>query len=119
MGHPRVVINGTCLDYLAESFMAGNPLNGGGVVVLNGVSFDEKGEPMKREKPYPWSLCSYSTSALAQRLTGEGSTPMSTSHRTGQRPTNPRRRLLDQLLRTGLELCFGNLDRWVHSSSSL
>ena len=30
VGRPRVVINGTCLDYLAESFMAGDPLNGGG-----------------------------------------------------------------------------------------
>ena len=28
VGKPRVVINGTCLDYLAESFMAGNPLAG-------------------------------------------------------------------------------------------
>jgi len=25
-GRPRVIINGTCLDYLAESFMAGDPL---------------------------------------------------------------------------------------------
>ncbi len=30
-----MVINGTCLDYLAEAFMAGDPLNGGGFVVLN------------------------------------------------------------------------------------
>ena len=30
VGRPRAVINGTCLDYLAESFMAGDPLNGGG-----------------------------------------------------------------------------------------
>src|SRR6266516_2916911 len=29
VGRPRVVINGTCLDYLAESFMAGDQLNGG------------------------------------------------------------------------------------------
>jgi glutamate synthase domain-containing protein 1 len=29
VGKPRVVINGTALDYLAESFMAGDPLNGG------------------------------------------------------------------------------------------
>ena len=29
VGRPRVVINGTCLDYLAESFMAGDPHNGG------------------------------------------------------------------------------------------
>ncbi|MEN6576580.1 MAG: glutamate synthase, partial [Phycisphaerales bacterium] len=32
VGKPRVVINGTCLDFLAESFMAGDPLNGGGFV---------------------------------------------------------------------------------------
>jgi len=31
VGKPRVVINGTCLDYLAESFMAGDPLKGGGL----------------------------------------------------------------------------------------
>src|SRR4030065_783433 len=28
-GKPKVVINGTCIDYLAESFMDGNPRNGG------------------------------------------------------------------------------------------
>ena len=38
-GCPRVVINSTCLDYLAESFMAGDPLEGGGFVVLNGGRF--------------------------------------------------------------------------------
>ena len=43
VGKPRVVINGTCLDFLAESFMAGDPLNGGGFVVLNGVEFDDRG----------------------------------------------------------------------------
>jgi hypothetical protein len=48
-----VVINGTCLDYLAESFMAGDPLNGGGFVVLNGVTFDEKGKLVEQETPYP------------------------------------------------------------------
>ncbi|MGA9347337.1 MAG: glutamate synthase [Anaerolineae bacterium] len=53
VGRPRVVINGTCLDYLAESFMAGDPLNGGGFVVLNGVSFDEKGRLVEQETPYP------------------------------------------------------------------
>ncbi len=41
VGKPRVVINGTALDYLAESFMAGDPLNGGGFVVLNGIGFDD------------------------------------------------------------------------------
>ncbi|HYA25608.1 MAG TPA: hypothetical protein VEF05_15700, partial [Terriglobales bacterium] len=43
VGKPRVVINGTCLDYLAESCMAGDPLEGGGFVVVNGVAFDDDG----------------------------------------------------------------------------
>ena len=45
VGKPRVVIYGTALDYLAESFMAGDPLNGGGVVILNGIRFDDNDEP--------------------------------------------------------------------------
>ncbi|MDA1329573.1 MAG: glutamate synthase [Chloroflexi bacterium] len=53
VGRPRVVINGTCLDYLAESFMAGDPLNGGGFVVLNGMRFNEGGEPVELDVPYP------------------------------------------------------------------
>ncbi|MFI5166689.1 MAG: glutamate synthase, partial [Thermoanaerobaculales bacterium] len=53
VGKPRVVINGTCLDYLAESFMAGDPLNGGGFIVLNGVAFDEDGELSELPTPYP------------------------------------------------------------------
>ncbi len=53
VGKPRVVINGTCLDYLAESFMAGDPLAGGGVVVLNGVAFDEDGAVVDLPTPYP------------------------------------------------------------------
>ena len=53
VGRPRAVINGTCLDYLAESFMAGDPLNGGGFVILNGVGFDESGKLQDRESPYP------------------------------------------------------------------
>ncbi len=53
VGRPRVVINGTCLDYLAESFMAGDPLNGGGFVVLNGVTFDDEGQIVALETPYP------------------------------------------------------------------
>ena len=53
VGHPRVVINGTCLDYLAESFMAGDPLAGGGFVVLNGLAFDEDGELLELDEPYP------------------------------------------------------------------
>jgi glutamate synthase domain-containing protein 1/glutamate synthase domain-containing protein 3 len=56
VGKPRVVINGTALDYLAESFMAGDPLNGGGFVVLNGVGFDDNdGSIREYESPYPGS----------------------------------------------------------------
>ena len=55
VGRPRVVINGTCLDYLAESFMAGDPLKGGGFVVLNGIEFDEKGNVVNQPTPYPGS----------------------------------------------------------------
>jgi len=53
VGKPRVVINGTCLDYLAESIMAGDPLNGGGFVVLNGLGFDANGSPYDLPEPYP------------------------------------------------------------------
>jgi hypothetical protein len=48
-----VVINGTCLDYLAESFMAGDPLNGGGFVILNGVAFGPDGRLTDLDFPYP------------------------------------------------------------------
>jgi glutamate synthase domain-containing protein 1 len=53
VGRPRVVINGTCLDYLAESFMAGDPLNGGGFAILNGISFDRTGRLIELDTPYP------------------------------------------------------------------
>ena len=55
VGKPRVVINGTCLDYLAESFMAGDSLNGGGFVVLNGLEPDENGRFVDQDTPYPGS----------------------------------------------------------------
>ncbi len=56
VGRPRVVINGTALDYLAESFMAGDPLNGGGFVILNGIGFnDEDGSITEYDTPYPGS----------------------------------------------------------------
>ncbi len=55
VGRPRVVINGNCLDYLAESFMAGDPLNGGGFAILNGVEFDEMGNIVDQATPYPGS----------------------------------------------------------------
>jgi len=55
VGRPKVVINGTCLDFLAESFMAGDPHNGGGFVVLNGVKFDDDGQLVPLPEPYPGS----------------------------------------------------------------
>lgn len=55
VGRPRVVINGTCLDYLAESFMAGDPRSGGGFVVLNGMGFDDEGSLRPQPSPYPGS----------------------------------------------------------------
>jgi glutamate synthase domain-containing protein 3 len=55
VGKPRVVINGTCLDYLAESFMAGDPLNGGGFVIMNGIGFDRDGKIIVLDTPYPGS----------------------------------------------------------------
>jgi glutamate synthase domain-containing protein 1 len=55
VGRPRVVINGTSLDFLAESFMAGDPNNGGGFIILNGVEFDDHGRVREQESPYPGS----------------------------------------------------------------
>jgi len=55
VGRPRVIINGTCLDYLAESFMAGDPHNGGGFVVLNGMEFDDDGNVISQATPYSGS----------------------------------------------------------------
>jgi glutamate synthase domain-containing protein 1/glutamate synthase domain-containing protein 3 len=53
VGRPRVVINGTCLDYLAESFMAGDPYNGGGFVIVNGLKPSFDGRFDEQEYPYP------------------------------------------------------------------
>jgi glutamate synthase domain-containing protein 3 len=55
VGRPRVVINGTCLDFLAESFMAGDPVEGGGFVILNGIEFDSHGRLVPQAVPYPGS----------------------------------------------------------------
>jgi glutamate synthase domain-containing protein 1/glutamate synthase domain-containing protein 3 len=55
VGCPRVVINGTCLDFLAESFMAGDPIQGGGFVILNGIGFDARGRMIVQPAPYPGS----------------------------------------------------------------
>jgi glutamate synthase domain-containing protein 1/glutamate synthase domain-containing protein 3 len=53
VGKPRVVINGTCLDFLAESFMAGDVFTGGGFVILNGITFDDQGNIVTLKEPYP------------------------------------------------------------------
>jgi glutamate synthase domain-containing protein 1/glutamate synthase domain-containing protein 3 len=55
VGSPRVVINGTALDFLAESFMAGNPHEGGGFAILNGLAYDQQGNLVPLELPYPGS----------------------------------------------------------------
>ncbi len=52
VGKPRVIINGTVLDFLAESFMAGNPLEGGGFAIVNGIRFDQDGNVLPVELPY-------------------------------------------------------------------
>src|SRR5712692_2190518 len=53
VGRPKVIINGTCLDYLAESFMAGDPYNGGGFIVLNGLKPTADGGFIEQATPYP------------------------------------------------------------------
>jgi glutamate synthase domain-containing protein 1/glutamate synthase domain-containing protein 3 len=55
VGRPRVVINGTSLDFLGESFMAGDPHNKGGFVIVNGIKFNEEGEIVPLPEPYPGS----------------------------------------------------------------
>jgi hypothetical protein len=55
VGKPRVVINGTALDFLAESFMAGDPHNGGGFAIINAVRFDDECNILPLEQPYPGS----------------------------------------------------------------
>jgi glutamate synthase domain-containing protein 3 len=55
VGSPRVVINGTALDFLAESFMAGDPHNGGGFAIVNGLVFDQEGQLDSLAQPYPGS----------------------------------------------------------------
>ena len=53
VGKPKVVINGTCLDFLAESFMAGDVFADGGFVILNAITFDDKGSLIDLTEPYP------------------------------------------------------------------
>ncbi|MDP6899895.1 MAG: hypothetical protein QGF94_03575 [Candidatus Thalassarchaeaceae archaeon] len=53
VGSPKLVINGTALDYLAESCMAGDPLDGGGFVLINGIEYTPSGDILSMETPYP------------------------------------------------------------------
>jgi glutamate synthase domain-containing protein 1/glutamate synthase domain-containing protein 3 len=55
VGKPKVVINGTALDFLAESFMAGNPLAGGGFAIVNGLRVEDDGTIVPLDLPYPGS----------------------------------------------------------------
>jgi glutamate synthase domain-containing protein 3 len=55
VGRPKTVINGTALDFLAESFMAGDPLNGGGFAVVNGLRLNANGGLVPLDLPYPGS----------------------------------------------------------------
>jgi glutamate synthase domain-containing protein 1/glutamate synthase domain-containing protein 3 len=55
VGRPRVIINGTALDFLGESFMAGDPHNKGGFVIVNGIRFNEEGVIVPLPEPYPGS----------------------------------------------------------------
>ncbi len=52
VGRIRAIINGTCLDYCAESFMAGEQ-TGGGFVIINGLTYDTRGEVIGLEMKYP------------------------------------------------------------------
>lgn len=55
VGRPRVIINGTALDFLAESFMAGDPHEGGGFAIVNGMRYNEDGNLIPLDSPYPGS----------------------------------------------------------------
>ena len=52
VGNVRVVVNGTCLDYAAESFMAGRHIDGG-FLVINGITNLDDGRVYGLETKYP------------------------------------------------------------------
>jgi len=53
-----VVINGTCLDFLAEILHGrATRTNGGGFVILNGVKFDERRKLVPLAEPYRAATC--------------------------------------------------------------
>jgi len=47
VGSATAVINGSCMDYMGESFMAAK-----GFIILNGIRFDGKGRLVEKETPY-------------------------------------------------------------------
>lgn len=53
VGCVKLIINGTALDYFAESFMAGDPLKRGGFAIINRIAFDHKGSLIDLDLPYP------------------------------------------------------------------
>ncbi len=53
VGKAKLIINGTALDYCAESFMAGDPLAGGGFVLINRIYFDNEAVMRDLSPPYP------------------------------------------------------------------
>ena len=54
VGSVRAVVNGTCLDYAAESFMAGESLDGG-FLLITGLRINISGEVMGMEERFPGS----------------------------------------------------------------
>ena len=100
VGSPRVVINGTALDFLAESFMAGDPHNGGGFAIVNGLHYDQYGQAAPAGPALSraatccrWPRAGRSTSAIR---TARWSTSNSTAGRTG--PLSRRRLEADPAL---------------------
>src|SRR2546427_10457316 len=100
VGRPRVVINGTCLDYLAESFMAGDPYNGGGFVIVNGLKPSFDGGFVEQEYPYPGGNLFSLASGGALFIPGP--------HRNVSRDSLNGGRLVDSNPKN-LELVFANL----------
>ena len=47
VGSATAVINGSCMDYMGESFMAAK-----GFIILNGIGFDAQGRLVEKETPY-------------------------------------------------------------------
>ncbi len=88
VGSPRVVINGTALDFLAESFMAGDPHAGGGFAIVNGLRL-RPARPAGRRWScliraatcFRWPPAGRSTSAIR---TARWSTSNSTAGPTGR-----------------------------------